>query len=201
MRRSHVFINCPFDAAFKPILEAIVFAVYDLGFVPRCALELDDSGAVRLTKIERIIEQCALGIHDISNVTLDPGTGLPRFNMPFELGMFLGCRRFGGGTHSRKACLILEAEQYRYQKYISDIAGQDIHSHGGDPDKAIVEVRNWLSGTLKHKGLPGGALIVERYGRFRNDLRRLCAPLHREPEKLTFVDLSETIKEWLRDNP
>jgi hypothetical protein len=33
IRRNHVFINCPFDRTYKPIFDAIVFAVRDLGFV------------------------------------------------------------------------------------------------------------------------------------------------------------------------
>jgi hypothetical protein len=38
------------------MFDAIVFAVYDLGFVARCSLEEDDAGEFRLSKIERIIE-------------------------------------------------------------------------------------------------------------------------------------------------
>ena len=67
LRRNHVFINCPFDSVYKPIFDAIVFAIYDLGFVARSALEIDDGTEFRLAKIERIIEECRYGIHDISN--------------------------------------------------------------------------------------------------------------------------------------
>jgi len=88
IRRNHVFINCPFDKAYKPIFDAIVFAIRDLGFVARSALDIDDGAEVRLAKIERIVEECRYGIHDISNVALDANTGLPRFNMPLELGLF-----------------------------------------------------------------------------------------------------------------
>jgi len=35
----------------KPIFDAIVFAIYDLGFVARCALAEDDSGEPRFSKI------------------------------------------------------------------------------------------------------------------------------------------------------
>lgn len=199
-RERDVFLNCPFDATYKPILDAIVFAVRDLGFEARCALEVDDSGEVRLAKIERIIEQCQFGIHDISNVALDRTTGMPRFNMPLELGLFLGCQRFGNASQRRKACLILDAEPYRYRDCISDISGQDIHAHGADPQRAIGEVRDWLCTASKRKGLPGGAEIGRRYTRFRNDLPPLCARLRREPDKLTFSDLSEMIEIWLGAN-
>ena len=35
----NVFLNCPFDAAYKQLFDALVFAVHDCGFIPRCALE------------------------------------------------------------------------------------------------------------------------------------------------------------------
>ena len=95
VRSDHVFINCPFDPGYRAILDGIVFAIYDLGFVARCALEDDDGGEIRLAKIERIIEECKFGIHDLSAVAIDPAINLPRFNMPLELGLFLGCKRFG----------------------------------------------------------------------------------------------------------
>ena len=91
----NVFINCPFDSAYKPLFDAIVFAVHDCGFVARCALEEGDASQVRIDKIYNIIEDCRYGIHDISRTELDEVSGLPRFNMPLELGIFLGAKRFG----------------------------------------------------------------------------------------------------------
>jgi hypothetical protein len=196
----HVFINCPFGGDYKPIFDAIVFAIRDLGFEARSALEFDDAAEVRLAKIERIIEECHYGVHDISNVRLDAKTGLPRFNMPLELGLFLGCKRFGARRQRDKVCVILDSDPYRYQKFISDIAGQDIHSHGGTYQRAITEVRDWLANVSKRKLLPGGAAIVGRYVRFRDDLPALCTALDRQPETLTFADLSEMIGLWLQGN-
>lgn len=34
-----VFVNCPFDEAYKPLFDAIVFAITDLGFYARSARE------------------------------------------------------------------------------------------------------------------------------------------------------------------
>jgi len=36
------------------MFRAIVFAVHDAGFVPRCSLEVSDAAQNRLTKIEGI---------------------------------------------------------------------------------------------------------------------------------------------------
>lgn len=118
--------------------------------------------------------------------------------MPLELGLFLGCKRFGVPRQRKKACLILDTERYRYRKFISDIAGQDIHQHDGNPEQAIIEVRNWLCAASKLKKLPGGAAIVRRYSQFRSDLPTLCSDLRREEESLIFSDWAEMISLWLQ---
>jgi len=130
-----VFVNCPFDTDYQEIFRALVFTVHDCGFLARCALEVDDGGEVRIAKINRIVRGCRHGIHDISRTELDPTERLPRFNMPLELGLFLGAREFGTGRQKQKRVLILDTERYRYQKFCSDIAGQDIKAHEGSGEK------------------------------------------------------------------
>ena len=198
LRSNHIFVNCPFDDGYRPIFNAIVFAVRDLGLVARCALEEDDGGEVRLVKIQRIIEECRYGIHDISAVELDAATHLPRFNMPLELGLFLGCRRFGAANQRKKTSLILDRDKYRYRAFISDIAGQDIHSHDGKPEQAIMEIRNWLRSTSGQTTLPGAAEIIDHYRQFQRELPALSLGLG--PGNLTFLDLSTTIGDWLRES-
>ena len=106
MKSSHyndnVFINCPFDPVYKPLFDAMVFAVHDCGFIPRCALEEEDASQVRIDKIYEIIADCRYGIHDISRIELDEPSGFPRFNMPLELGIFLGAKKFGSETQKGK---------------------------------------------------------------------------------------------------
>ena len=108
-----VFINVPFDRRYKRLFDALVFAVHDCGFLARCAREQDDGSQVRLDKLFEIIGECRYGIHDLSRTTLDSKYRLPRFNMPLELGIFLGAKRYGGPTHRQKACLILDRDPYR----------------------------------------------------------------------------------------
>ena len=92
-----VFINCPFDRQYQPLFDAVVFCVVACGFEPRCTLELTDAGEVRIENIYRLIGQCNHSIHDISRTEVDDQPyQLPRFNMPLELGIFLGAKRFGG---------------------------------------------------------------------------------------------------------
>jgi hypothetical protein len=195
-----VFLNCPFDPSYEGILSAIVFCVQDAGFAVRCALERFDSSEIRLDKICEIISVCEYAIHDISYVQLHPDTRLPRFNMPFELGVFLGCKRLGRAKHSGKRSLILDAEEYRYQKFISDIAGQDIRSHEGQPEAAVRCVRDWLRATSE-ENIPGAAEIWGRYLKFRKDLPRICEECKLVPEQLTYNDFIHCVNLWLKLNP
>lgn len=197
-----VFINCPFDSAYRPLFEAVVFATYDCGFFPRSALEIDDSMEARIVKINAIIRQCRLAIHDISRTQLDRQHRLPRFNMPLELGIFLGARAFGGKDHRRKVGIILDTDPHRYQKYISDIAGQDIRAHGRKPAEAIRQVREFLS-NHREPGviLPMGDKIVDRYRQFRRDLPDTCRVVHLDPDNLNFRDLTTLIVGWLNAHP
>ncbi len=139
-----VFLNCPFDEDYRPIFEAIVFTIIDCGFTCRCALESDNSAETRIQKITDMIGSCRLGIHDLSRVQLDAHSQLPRFNMPFELGLFIGAKKYGAARHRSKSCLILEGERFSYQKYLSDLAGHDTRAHQGDPHLAMDIVIKWL---------------------------------------------------------
>lgn len=40
----NVFINCPFDDQYLPLFHAIIFTIHNMGFRPRCALEVSNAG-------------------------------------------------------------------------------------------------------------------------------------------------------------
>jgi len=175
-----VFINGPFDATYRDIFDAVIFTVFHCGYIARCARELDDASQTRIDKILRMIKECKFGIHDISRTEPDPAYGLPRFNMPFELGIFLGAKSFGTREQKRKNCLILDRERYRYQIFISDIAGQDICAHGDDSEKVISLVRDWLRKASGRITIPGGSEIKRRYDLFNSELPLMCKRLKLE---------------------
>jgi hypothetical protein len=194
-----VFVNCPFDPQYRELFDAIVFTIHDCGYVARSALEVRDASQVRIEKITAIISECRFGLHDISRTEPDAANGLPRFNMPLELGLFLGAKRFGDTTQRLKNCLVLDTERYRYQKFISDIAGQDVSAHGGDVVRAIRVVRDWLSDAAgKAVKIPGGAAIAKRYEVFRSELPATSAKLGVEVDELTFNGYVVQVEEWLK---
>jgi hypothetical protein len=188
-----VFLNCPFDNEYRELFLAIVFAIHDCGFVARCALEASDSGEVRIDKILTIIADCRFGIHDISRTELGIKTKLPRFNMPLELGLFLGAKAFDRRKPRQKICLILDRDPYRYQKFCSDIAGQDIEAHLGQPKRAIKAVRDWLQANHRLVTRPDGTTIYGRYRKFLRalpELRRKTQLDHDEPSFVDYVSFA-----------
>lgn len=179
------------------MLFAATFAVLDCGYQPRCAQEVDDSGEVRVEKIKRIIEQCKFGIHDISRTELNE-QGLPRFNMPFELGIFLGARHFGAGPQRQKISLVVDREPYRYQAFFSDIAGHDISTHSGQPEPFIASIRNWLSNATGRTTIPGANHIRAHYRGFQAALPQLCDELRLEQSQLLFNEYASMTATWLQ---
>lgn len=191
-----VFINCPFDADYDPLFDAIQFAVTACGFRLRCALEVIDASENRLDKLIRLLRDCRLGIHDISRTEPDAESRLPRFNMPFELGLFLGAKRFGNKSQQNKNCLILDSEKYRYQKFLSDIAGQDIAAHDNAPSKVLTLVRDWLNTQAGSQQLPGPMQLSKQFASFLRDRTDICRELRLDQHSLAFKDRAEVVKAW-----
>jgi hypothetical protein len=161
-----VFINCPFDDDFEPILQAVLFCIVDLGLTPRLAKERNDSGEVRLHKIADLIRDSKFSIHDLSRSQASEAGEFFRLNMPFEYGVDWACRRWFGEGRAEKKFLVLDEKRYRYQAALSDIAGSDIQYHHGDYQKAVRKVRNWL---VSEAGIdaPGATRILARYADFQ----------------------------------
>jgi hypothetical protein len=195
----HVFVNCPFDGVYQPFFRAIVFTIVRSGFFARCALETDDAADNRFEKICGIIGECRYGIHDISRTELDQKSQLPRFNMPLELGLFLGARRYGSNTQRAKRCIVFDRDRFRFQAYISDIAGQDIHAHGGDVTLLIVELASWLRDQSRRANVPGGKVIAAEFLAFQRALADVCADRQLEVDELTFGDYADMVTEYLAE--
>ena len=195
-----VFINCPFEPAYEPLFDAILFTIYKCGYKPRCALEHDDAGQSRIDKINDIIFDCKYGFHDISKTELDAHNQLPRFNMPLELGLFLGCKRFASGRSKEKICIVFDRTKFRYQQFVSDISGQDIKAHENQPELLIRNLRNVFN-TNSTKALPGAHSIHEEYLKYQElkSVIKSSLNLH-EDDDLTYSDQVKIIQQWMKIN-
>jgi hypothetical protein len=159
---------------------------------------MDDGGETRIEKLYRIIEESRYSIHDLSRTELDPVNNLPRFNMPLELGVFLGAKRFGGDEQKRKRCLILDIEQYRYQRFVSDLAGMDIKAHGADARTMVRLVRDWLLTVSKRQKLPSQERVLESYDGFILALPDLAARMGLDAGNLIFPDYERLVVAWFK---
>ncbi len=195
-----VFINCPFDGDYAPTFRALIFTIIACGFRPRSARELDDGGQTRIDKLYNLIDECRYGIHDLSRTELDPINNLPRFNMPLELGIFLGAKRYGSKEQKLKRLLVMDKEQYRYQKFMSDLAGVDIHGHAGDSINAIGVTRDWLA-NVSRRQLPSANRVSGIYASFCADLPALAAELEFDISNIPYVDFERIVASWLVTAP
>lgn len=196
LRNRSVFVNCPFDPSFQPLFDAIVFSLLFCGFRVRSALEIRDSGEVRLAKIIRLIEQCRFSVHDLSRVELDQESGLPRFNMPIELGIALGMKYLGRASLRDHLLLVLDSDRYRYQRFASDLAGVDIAAHHNRSIHALRATRDFLAPNADGN-LPGAKTIENAYDAFLADLPHLAASARQDSAELTYTDRLKHIDTFL----
>lgn len=132
-----VFINCPFDKEYYSLLRPLLFTIVYLGFDPRIALETSDSGESRIDKICGLIKASKYSVHDLSRLRAKKKGEFYRLNMPFELGVDYGSRRFASARFRRKRYLILEEQPHSYKRALSDISGLDIKPHENNPIKIV----------------------------------------------------------------
>jgi len=199
----NVFINCPFDKEYKPILKVLVFSCIYLGYKPLLS-ETINSADSRVDGIQDLISQAKYSIHDLSRMESTKKNQLARFNMPFELGIDIGCKTFGGDKMNEKCLLILDKIKYRYQKSISDLSGNDIEIHNNDPETALRKFRNWI---LKIKGskIDSANKIWRLYNEFNGDffeIARTDELSSADIEDMPWDELCLYISEWKegRDN-
>ena len=194
-----VFLNCPFDNDYKELFNAILFTVHRCGFILRCSKEYDDTSKIRINNIIQLIDESKYSIHDISRVGLDAHNDLPRFNMPLELGIFIGALHLGQKRHREKEYLIIESDQYRFKEFISDISGQDIKAHNDDPKKVVKCVRDWLT-KRTNEVIPSASIISKEFEEFKNNLPDLCKTVKWVESELTFEEYSSLVTNWLTLN-
>jgi hypothetical protein len=127
---------------------------------------------------------------------------LPRFNMPYELGLDIGCWEYGSRRYKDKRTLILETERYHYQKVISDIAGQDIEDHEDDPKTLIRKVRNWFSTIDGATVYPSASTIWNAYREFCDDITITFFSkgfTANEIEDVLVSDFIKSAKDWIKN--
>lgn len=175
----NVFINCPFDEDFRPCFEALLFTVSASGYRARCALEDADGATIRFEKLRRLISECPRTIHDLSRIELSKDA-LPRFNMPFELGLAMGAKYFGGPKRRHNSALIMVRKDYALSAYLSDLGGNDPASHNSDPHQVIAVVTSYLHASLAGTLLPGPKSTIARFSHFKERMPAIARAFQRD---------------------
>lgn len=131
-----VFLNVPFDPSYEKMFVWLIAALVSLSRTPRSVLEIPEDGTGRLKRLQALIAECRVSIHDLSRV----GTPV-RFNMPFELGLACSAAHYNG----KHDYILLEKVPHRLDKTLSDIKGRDPYIHRGSPRQALYEVLGALA--------------------------------------------------------
>lgn len=117
-----VFLNIPYDLQFQDLYIAYIVGLTQLGMDVTATLAHPNQD--RLAKIIELIEKCKFSIHDLSRI--ESSKGIPRFNMPLELGIAL--YRSTKATHD---VYVFESKAFRAQRSTSDINKLDPRIHAG----------------------------------------------------------------------
>jgi len=165
---SNIYFNCPYDEAYRPILKALVFLCVHLEYNPLIT-GTDNSLKSRIDRIAKNIKNAKYAIHDLSRMKSSRENELARFNMPFELGLDVGCKLFGGKKFKDKCAIILDEKEYRYRKALSNISGYDIEIHGASPEIAVRKVRNWIYHLKGETVMQSANKIWQDYNQFLAD--------------------------------
>jgi hypothetical protein len=162
-----VFLDVPFDARYEPLFVDLVAAVTALGRIPRCVLEIQPSKD-RLKRILSLMSTCRVSIHDLSRVQRSRPGLLPRFNMPFELGLAVAFSHLD----LKHEFFIFEEKRFRLLTTLSDLSGYDAEIHGGTAEGILGAVMNCLG--RRGRPLPADALL-----RHAKDVARAARKLER----------------------
>ena len=121
-------------------------------------------------------------------------------NMPFELGLDIGCRRFGMFRLRQKTTLVLEEQKYQYQKSLSDLAGCDVEAHNGDYSVAVRKVRNWFAGigTIPDVGATKVLADYEDFQQWHIERQRSIGFSEDDIKDYSTAELLRSMFEWYK---
>lgn len=194
----NVFINCPFDSDYQPILRPMLFCVVFANKQPRLATERSDSGESRLDKICILISESKFSIHDLCRCQAARKGEVSRLNMPFELGIDYGLRRLGGGEMASKRFLVLDEKPFRLKQALSDINGWDPKPHENKPERAMTIVRNWLFQEAS-VDLPGGEILYGQYLLFEEWKYARSDHSRADVDAYEHFELIKAMQDWVNE--
>ncbi|GLU52528.1 hypothetical protein Dfri01_19890 [Dyadobacter frigoris] len=121
--------------------------------------------------------------------------------MPLELGLFIGCQKYGAGKQKNKSYLILEGKRYSSKIYLSDLAGQDPMAHEFKVMAVIGCVRDWLTSKSSEPDLIAHLpYLMAKYRLFQKELPNMCAYNNWSAKRLLFPEFSSLASSFIVAN-
>lgn len=176
-----VFVNCPYDPEYKPLMDAILLSAVACGFVPRTANDSGDVARHRMDRIVQTMTECAYSIHDLSRCTGGGDWNHARFNMPLELGMAMSMEH---------DWLVLFPAEHNYAVFVSDLAGYDLKPHDHSPPAVIRAIMSWLS-TRRNKYTVTPDVVIGAFDRFEDLFTELKVQWGDDPPFPLVLDAAE----------
>ena len=97
--------------------------------------------------------------------------------------------------------MILDRESYRFQEFLSDIAGQDVEGHNNDSSIIVNKVRDFLDNAMSgsNQPLPSGEIIQRDFKCFNADLTALSVSIDLTESTLSFKNYVWIVAEFLAE--
>jgi hypothetical protein len=196
MKDDAIFINCPFDDGYLPLLRAMLFVARFYGLEIKIASSDLDSKSNRLARIIALMKESKYSVHDLSKMKSNQEGEYYRMNMPFELGLDYG---IGG---DEKVFLIFENEPYKLKIALSDINGWDVRPHLDKPETLVMEFRRWI---VVNRDLPptlksfSSSDIWYKYNDFYGSFSDYMTIHHMKDEEISISEYLEFIDKYLVD--
>lgn len=129
--QAKVFINVPYEDAYKPLLATIIATLQYAGMLPVVAAQLSDGSWYRLCKICHLMQTAKYCLTDLSISRLH--------NIPFELGFFTAIGRIG------HVLILFDKKEDEHKVRIFDAQFSNMKSaeviyHGKDQERLAREL-------------------------------------------------------------
>jgi len=149
-----VFVNFPFHERNERLFCGFVAALVCVGLPPRIVAKMPAADPQR--QIYELLKPVQVQLHEMSYVQRDlhqqSGFRVPRFNMPYELGMASSASK-----HNGHEFFVFERKKYRLLVSLSDLS-VDPHIHHGTAEGAILAILD----VFGRRGSPATPQLIKK---------------------------------------
>lgn len=186
-----VFLNYPFEPAYRPFGDALAFGVAAAGLLPLSALDYSSPDTLRLSRLVEAISSSAYSVHDLSRSQGEGPDNYARMNMPVEMGMALFHAM--NTQYQEHRCAFVVPQAHGYQKFASDLAGLDPLVYEDSAPQLVTLTFEWLQRVVPRQWLSvqAASLVAEAYAEFEAACASLAAlngghPGHSEAREVMY---------------